>query len=157
MKWSQLSRDEEVARMLREYEHRDFDGIMMALERQFSVLHNRAQLLLTLCGIVITLTGFSGRLIAGTNIAAQIFVIVGLAVTLVAAAIIVWGVLHLHWLTAQVGENRAAWLARSLAYRDMKTAAYRMGMRVLVVGMALYCVAIAIMLVNPHQAIGAIR
>ncbi|MGB7156722.1 MAG: hypothetical protein WBD40_01570 [Tepidisphaeraceae bacterium] len=39
------------------------------------VLHNRAQVLLALCGIVVTTTGFSGRLVAGTNAAAQWLII----------------------------------------------------------------------------------
>ncbi|MEY3000326.1 MAG: hypothetical protein RL648_540, partial [Verrucomicrobiota bacterium] len=41
---------------------------MAVVERQFSTLHNRAQVLFSFCGVVVTVTGFSGRLIAGTSL-----------------------------------------------------------------------------------------
>ncbi len=149
MHWDQLNFDEEHARILKEYEHKDFDALMGALERQFTVIHNRAHLLLTLCGIVVTLTGFSGRIIAGTNVYAQIFIILGLSITMLGAGVMVWFVLHLHWLTAQTGSDRSAWLVRCLQYRNRKTYAYRVSIRLLMLGMFFYCTAVAIMLVNP--------
>ena len=66
----------------------DQPGMMAMLERQFAVLHNRAQVLLGLGGIVITTTGFSGRLIAGTNRVAQVSIIVGVGLVLTAAAMV---------------------------------------------------------------------
>ena len=153
MYWQQISREQEQARLLKEFEHKDFDQLMGMCERQFSVLHNRAQVMLTLCGIVVTLTGFSGRNIAGTSRPAQICVIIGLSVTLLAAFVIVWYVLHLHWLTAQLGDDRAAWLRRCLQYRDRKTMALRVGTRLLIVGLIFYAVAVAIMLLHPEATL----
>jgi hypothetical protein len=124
---------------------------MAMLERQFALLHNRSQILLTLCGIVITTTGFSGRFIANTNQWAQWTVILSIVFALLAAGVVVWRVLHLHWLTAQLGEDRAAWLMRSLEYRDKKTRAYRVGIWLLLVALAFYVVAIAIMLMHPPK------
>ncbi len=151
-----LSRDEERQRILREY-HGKFDIIMAMLERQFSVLHNRAQVLLTLCGIVISTTGFSGRIIAGTNAGAQWLIIAGVGLVLVAAAIVSWGVLHLRWLTLQHGDDVDQWLATSLSYRDFKTACYRVALVVLLVGLTLYVGSIAVMLANPHENVLSAR
>ncbi|CAN5646893.1 hypothetical protein BH09PLA1_BH09PLA1_06140 [soil metagenome] len=145
-----LTREQEVDRILTMYTD-DLPGIMTMVERQFIVLHNRAQVLLTLCGIVISTTGFSGRIIAGTNGLAQVLIVAGVALVLVSAAIVVWGVLHLRWLTMQAGADTRGWLLTSLAYRDMKTQSYRVGIVVMLIGLTLYVGSIAVMLLYPHE------
>jgi hypothetical protein len=147
-----LNRDEEARRILKAYGPEKFGEIMSMLERQFTVLHNRAQVLLALCGIVISTTGFSGRIIAGTNALAQGLIIAGVALVLLSAAVVVWGVLHLRWLTMQAGNTTEEWLATSLAYRDRKTSSYRVGIVLMLIGLTLYCAAIAVMLKYPHES-----
>ena len=144
-----LGRDAEVRRILDRYGD-DLPAIMAMLERQFGVLHNRAQVALGLAGIVVSTTGFSGRLVAGTNIYAQILIVAGVGLILTSAAVVVRGVLHLRWLTMQGGDSTAGWLATSLAYRDRKTAHYRVGVIVLLAGLLLYGAALAVMLLNPE-------
>lgn len=144
-----LGRDDEADRILEMYGG-DLPKIMELLERHFVVLHNRAQVLLGLCGAVVTVTGFSGRIIAGTNRLAQVLVIGGLSLTLLAALVVVWGVLHLWWLTQHPGDLPRQWVISALAYRDRKTRAYRVGIILLIVGLALYVGAISVMLANPH-------
>src|SRR5215207_3955853 len=135
-----LTLDEEAARILASYgdEPSNLERIMSMIERQFAVLHNRAQVLLTLCGIVISTTGFSGRLIASTNRPAQVFVVIGVALVLLSAAVTVWGVQHLSWLTLQRGSLMREWLLICLAYRDRKTRFYRLGIALLLFGLAAY-------------------
>jgi hypothetical protein len=146
---SSLNRDAEAARILSHFGE-SFADIMAMLERQFHVLHNRAQVLLALCGIVVSTTGFSGRLVAGTNFVAQICVIAGVALVMIAAALVAWGVLHLRWLTMQLGDDVRQWLLTSLEYRDLKTNYYRAAVWFMLAGLLVYGVAIAIMLLNPH-------
>jgi hypothetical protein len=145
-----LNREAEADRIIAEYQQ-NFPRIMEMLERQFGVLHGRAQVLLTLCGIVISTTGFSGRLIAGTNVQAQAFIIIGVALVLLSAAVTCYMVLHLRWLTLQSGETVRTWLLTSLRYRDLKTTSYRWALIVMIAGLSCYCAAIAIMLVYPHD------
>lgn len=147
---NKLTRNEEASRLQEMYGPDGTARIMEALERQFAVLHNRAQVLLALCGIVVTTTGFSGRLIAGTNVVAQWCVILGVVLTLLAAGVVVWGVLHLRWLTQQAGELTRAWLLTCLYYRDIKTNYYRLSIILLLTGLTAYVGAIAIMLLYPH-------
>ncbi len=147
-----LSHADEMSRILAAYGDRSFEPIMAMLERQFTVLHNRSQVVLTLCGIVISTTGFSGRLIAGTSPMAQLLVIVGVATVLLAAATVVLGVLHLRWLTQQLGADTAAWLDTTLRYRDRKTHFYRVGLVLLTLGLAFYVAAISLMLLHPTAA-----
>ena len=147
-----LTRAEEARRILDHYGKDEFILIMEMLERQFTVLHNRAQVLLGLCGIVITTTGFSGRIIANTDKLAQLCIVVGVFLVLIAAAVVVWGVLHLRWLTIQPGESTEQWLHTCLTYRDRKTNSYRVGIALLLIGLTFYVIAIADMLLNPRVA-----
>ncbi|MEM1011074.1 MAG: hypothetical protein AAGI46_02505 [Planctomycetota bacterium] len=145
-----LAREAEARRILDVYGD-DLPGIMAMLERQFAVLHNRAQVALVLCGVVISTTGFSGRLVAGTNALSQWLIISGLSLIILAAGVVVRGVLHLRWLTMQGGQDTAQWLVTSLAYRDKKTAHYRVGVIILLVGLILYGGALAVTLLNPEE------
>jgi membrane-bound ClpP family serine protease len=144
-----ISRQQEVARLRKEYDA-SFPRTMELLERHFAVLHNRSQVLLTLCGIVISTTGFSGRLIAGTNATAQALIVVGVVLILLSAVMVCYAVLHLRWLTIQAGDSFDTWLENSLRYRDLKTIAYRASLVVMLLGMTCYCGAIAIMLLHPY-------
>ena len=145
-----LARDDEARRILDCYGD-DLPNIMAMLERQFGVLHNRAQASLVIVGVVISTTGFSGRLVAGTNVWSQSLIIGGLALVLLSAIVTVRGVLHLRWLTMQGGTSTAQWLSTTLAYRDRKTAHYRVGVILLIVGLVLYGGAFAITLLHPEE------
>lgn len=148
-----LRREQEADRILASYGNENsLPRIMEMLERQFGVLHNRAQVLLALCGIIISTTGFSGRNVAGTGPWAQSLIIGGVAAVLMSAAVVCWGVLHLHWLTMQPGETVRDWLLRSLAYRDYKTRTYRIALMIMLAGITAYVAAILIMLLHPHDA-----
>jgi hypothetical protein len=154
-----LTLSEEADRILASYGDgpADFERIMAMLERQFAVLHNRAQVLLTLCGIVISTTGFSGRMIAGTNVSGQVLIIVGVSLVLASAAVTVWGVQHLSWLTLQRGPLMRDWLLICLAYRDRKTRFYRLGIALMLFGLAAYVAAISVMLLNPQPLTVPVR
>jgi hypothetical protein len=143
------SRDVELAGILELYGRDRIESVMGVMERQLGVLMNRAQLLLGLCGIAITTTGFSGRLIAGTDRLAQWLIVSGLALVLLSACVLVWGVLHVRWMTQQQGKTIEKWLAAALEYRDRKTQHYRVAIVLLLIGLAMYVGAISVMLLNP--------
>lgn len=149
-----LDRDRETQRLLDLLGQEGFGRIHDLINGQFALLHNRAQVLLGLCGAVITVTGFSGRVIAGTNRPAQALIVTGLGLVLLAALVVVQGVLHLRWLTQQPGDDLHTWLQTSLRYRDRKTTCYRRSIYLLLVGLALYVTALALMLLYPHVGAG---
>jgi len=146
---TQLSRSDEADRMIELFGD-DFASLHSIVERQFGVLMARAQVLLGLCGVVVTTTGFSGRIIAGTNTLAQWLIIGGITLTLASAVVVVFGVLPLRWLTQQPGETTKLWLTNSMLYRDMKLTHYRLAVVCLLIGLTLYVAAIGIMLVYPE-------
>ncbi len=142
-------RQAEVGRLRQIYGQNDQRSIMEVVERQYMVLHHRSQVLLGLAGIVITTTGFSGRLIAGTNDLAKWLIILGVLLVMTAAATVCLGVLHLRWLTQQPGDDIERWLNRALAYRDRKTRFYRIGIVIMMIGLGLYVASIFVMLWYP--------
>src|SRR5690349_22278606 len=108
---------EQILKLSRGDEQRAYDMV----ERQLSVLVLRTQVLLSLSGIVITVTGFSGRLIAQTSEMARICIASGIFGVLLAAIVAIGGVLRLRWLTQELTEDPIATLTRGLAIRERKS------------------------------------
>lgn len=117
------------------------------VQQQLNVLVLRAQVMLSLSGIVITVTGFSGRTIAQTSEFARNLVASGIVIVLGAAAVTIGGVLRLRWLTQEMTDDTEATLARMLDLRDQKSKYLNVALVLFVVGFACYCIAIAQMLV----------
>jgi hypothetical protein len=122
---------------------------MAVVERQFSTLHNRAQVLFSFCGVVVTVTGFSGRLIAGTSLIGQVLVVSGLTVVIGCAFYVFHSVMTLRWATQRLGTSPLESMVRVIQRRNLKTAAYRRGGYALFVGIILYGAAITSMLLHP--------
>ena len=118
------------------------------VQSQLSVLVLRTQVMLSLSGIVITVTGFSGRTIAQTSEVARGLVAAGILVVLAAAATAIGGVLRLRWLTQELTDDVEATLTRMLEIRDTKSRYLGFALLLFVVGFACYCVSIALMLVS---------
>ena len=113
------------------------------VERQLSVLVLRTQVMLSLSGIVITVTGFSGRSIAQTSNLARLSISAGILVVLAAAVVGITGVLRLHWLTQELADDILATLVRSISIRNAKSRYLRWSLLLFTIGVSLYCSAIA--------------
>jgi hypothetical protein len=116
------------------------------VEQQLSTLVLRTQVMLSLSGIVITVTGFSGRAIAETSSLARILISTGILVVLASAATAIGGVLRLRWLTQAIEDDPLAMIRRMLVDRDRKARFLGASLVLFVTGFACYCVAIALML-----------
>jgi hypothetical protein len=106
--------------------------------------------MLSLSGIVITVTGFSGRAIAETSTMARFCIAAGILVVMASAIVDIWGVLRLKWLSQDIDDEPIVTLLRGLEVRDKKSHNLRMALIIFVVGFALYCVAIAQLLLAAH-------
>ncbi len=130
---------------------RDVKETLLLLETQLNTIHTRVQVLLSFCGIVITTTGFSGRLIAGTHLAAQLFIVIGLAMMVICAGYVFDRVGSVRWITRDLDLNNPLETVRQIIERrNLKTRAYRRGGYFLFLGLIFYSISIAIMLLNPH-------
>jgi hypothetical protein len=117
------------------------------LERQLNVLHTRAQVLMTLSGVVVTVTGFSGRIIAGTSVSAKFSIIIGLLVVL-SSAIWTWNkVMSIKWVTSDLEGEPVDILSRIIERRTAKTKAYKLGGVILCCGFLIYSIAVSQMLI----------
>ncbi len=132
----------------------DFERISDALDRQFRTIHNRAQLILGICGVLISASVLvtTGKLIgrpqSSNQHAASILFVVAGVLEIAAAAVVVGGVLNIRWITQQPGEDLHTWVTSNLAYRDSKTRAYRAGIILVLLSMISYQTAIAIALLR---------
>lgn len=122
------------------------------VQQQLNVLVLRTQVMLSLSGIVVTVTGFSGRTIAQTSELARNLVATGIVIVLGAAAVAIGGVLRLRWLTQDMTDDTEATLTRMLDMRDQKARYLNVALLLFVIGFACYCVAIALMLVATEVA-----
>lgn len=135
--------------------HRTFKGEPGALigfvERQLNTLHMRAQVVIGFAAVAITTTGFSGRLIAGTNTAAQFCIIAGLSLILFSCTLLFLRVLSIEWVVSRyLQDDLLACISSMIRYRDRKTSNFRLGCIGIFVGMTIYGIALSIMLLNPE-------
>lgn len=117
------------------------------VQGQLGVLVLRTQVMLSLSGIVITVTGFSGRAIAATSAIARACIVTGLFTVLLAAAVAVAGVLRLKWLTQTLKDDLHATIERGLEIRNKKARFLSAALTLFIIGFTLYCLAVAQLLI----------
>src|SRR5262245_22338995 len=131
-------RRDECERILRIYGD-DYERLSIMLDRQFQMMHARASVLLGICGVLITTTSILQLfMISRPARLEQVALLLGGGMALLAATIIVVGVLRIRWITDQPGEDVSTWLFSNLSYRDRKTRAFHVGAAAMVVSMLLY-------------------
>lgn len=119
------------------------------VQGQLATLVMRLQAILGLSSIVITVTGFSGRTVAQTSTVAKVTVVAGLLLVLVAAAVGMGGVLRLRWSTQELGGSALDSIARVIRIRDRKERFMTTALVLFVIGFAMYCFAVAQLLMAP--------
>jgi hypothetical protein len=119
------------------------------LERQLSVLVLRTQVLLSLSGIVITVTGFSGRAIAQTGPLARGCISIGIVIVLLSAVVAIAGVLRLRWLSETIADDPLETIVRGLTIRNNKARYLAVSLVLFVVGFSFYVTAVAQLLLSP--------
>jgi hypothetical protein len=130
----------------------DLSPIYQLLDNQLSVLHTRALALVQLAGVIITVTGFSGRIIADTNVMAQFLLVLGLSLVVVAASIAIGFVMPVRWISTYLHLETEKWMAVAIRRRNRKTKAFRVASIILLFGMTFYIGSISIMLLDPEAA-----
>jgi len=139
--------DEETRHLIALYGG-DAAKIMGAIESQLTILAARAQTLLSLAGITVTVTGFSGANIARTGRLAAGLLVSGLGVVLLSAAVAMVGILHVSWVTSLAPSSLEVTIKNALQVRDAKTRRFSVALRLLVVGLVLYGASVALLLLG---------
>lgn len=124
--------------------------IYALMDSQLSVIHARAQSLISLGSVTITVTGFSGRIIADTNDYAQALIIIALALVGIGCVITLGFAMPIRWLTSYLDLPPRDWLLVAIRRRTRKSKALRIALYFVITGMVFYLTAIAIMLAYPE-------
>jgi hypothetical protein len=145
MMQTKSSRKEEIDHLLKLYDNRA-EPIMARLEGQLSILATRAQTLLSLAGLTITVTGFSGASIARSSTFAMWLCVGGLLTVLISAAMTILGILRVEWTTQMKPCELPEAIDHALELRDAKTRAFSRALVVLVLGLGLYVSSVTMLL-----------
>ncbi|OJY31426.1 MAG: hypothetical protein BGO98_15295 [Myxococcales bacterium 68-20] len=141
------SAEEETDHLLRLYEN-DVPKILDVIQSQFTNVAARAQTLLQLAGLTITVTGFSGASIARSGRLAAILVVSGLVVVLLGASHSLGGILRIRWTTQLAPCSPREAILEAIRMRDHKTRAFSQSLVLLIVGLALYIGSVSLLLLT---------
>lgn len=118
------------------------------IEVQFATLQSRAQVILTISGVLLSASALiaTGKLIAGPSLhdASQLMMAAGVT-NIFSGAVAVGGVLRIRWPIPPQG-HLETWVMSRLAHRDHKTSALHVSIVLLLVSMVLYQTAVTIVL-----------
>jgi len=120
------------------------ERVVAALDLQFRLIHNRAQVLLAICGVLLSTSVvlMTGKIIGGSDLAYPSTIghlLIGAGSTeVIAAAIVVGIVLDVRWMSQLIGDDLRSWTMTSLRYRDRKTVAYRAAIALILISMGLF-------------------
>jgi len=93
-------------------------GATSILMQQFTVLQTRAQMMLTITTLTLTITGFSGPKIAASGLFARGAMIAGILATLASTLLILGGSLRIRWVTQFQGRDDLDLVTRVVRYRN---------------------------------------
>ena len=134
----QLSPAEELKFLKEIYGEERVDQKFDVLTDSFNVLQNRAQMLLSLITITLTITGFSGPAIAASSTLARFAIALGLVLVLLSAFILMVGPLRLNWCTRSRADSVDQTLIVLIMQRNQRTRRYHLASITLVVGLIGY-------------------
>jgi hypothetical protein len=133
-----LNPQEELAFMKEIHGADDYATLFAAVKESFTLIQTRAQMLLGLATICLTITGFSGPRMAQSNAYSRFFIGFGLSFVLASVIAIVTGPLRLRWITAWRADSLDETLLENLRRRDYKTKYYRIATLLLLIGLTGY-------------------
>lgn len=123
-------------------------GATDTLMKQFHVLQTRAQIMLTITTLTLTITGFSGPKIAASGMFASSAMVVGILATLASTILILAGSLRIRWVTQFRGTDDLDLVTRVVQYRNDKTHLFFIEICLLIVGLGSYVSSVVSYFIN---------
>ena len=115
--------------------------VLAEIRDSFNVLQGRAQLLISLVTICLTIAGFSGPNIAASGPWAKMGVTMGLSLVILSALVALLGPLQLRWATQWRAETTEATLVALIEMRNARTFRYHIALALLCIGISGYVAA----------------
>jgi hypothetical protein len=131
----------EAQRLARALSEPELLGFLAA---QLGVVKNQAQLLMGLCGLAITVTGFSGTHMIKAGPLSAGSMVVGIALILIGAVAVLRVLLRVRWVSQDLADEPATTAARVIVHRDRQQ--HRLGVAGVFValGLAAYLLSVAL-------------
>ncbi len=130
--------ESEARQLLAQQGERGITGAIDTLMQQFQVLQTRAQIMLTITTLALTITGFSGPKIAAAGLYARTSMVLGILLVLASTLLILGGSLRIQWVTQFKADDDQALVVSVLRYRNAKTKLFFAEICLLVAGLACY-------------------
>ncbi len=132
------SAEAELVYLLEIHGKKNYSKVFDVLVKQFDVLQSRAQLLLGLVTISLTITGFSGPKIAASSTFSKVSISYGLVFILVSAVLMLMGPLQLRWGSHRCKDTIQDSLIHLIVRRNERTTKYHLASVLLIVGLTGY-------------------
>lgn len=130
--------EQELDYLLEIHGKENYSKVFDVIVKQFDVLQSRAQLLLGLVTISLTITGFSGPKIAASNTFSKVGIAVGLLFILISAVLMLMGPLQLRWGTRRCKDTIHDSLVHLIVRRNERTKKYHQASAFLIAGLTGY-------------------
>ena len=130
--------ESEARQLLALQGERGIKGAIDTLMQQFQVLQTRAQIMLTITTLALTITGFSGPKIAAAGLFARTSMVLGILLVLASTLLILGGSLRIQWVTQFRADDNHTLIVSILRYRNAKTKLFFAEICFLVAGLAFY-------------------
>ncbi len=137
-KFEKRTPEEELQYIYEIYGRKNIDQIYKMMGETFNVLQQRAQTLLSLITITLTISGFSGPQIARSSQISRISITFGLAFVLLSALILMTGPLQLKWSTQIKSKDFSSGIVTLLELRNFRTRRYHIASICLIIGLVGY-------------------
>ncbi len=119
-------------------------AMLTFLADQLGVVNNQAQLLLGLCGLAITVTGFSGTHMIQAGPLSAGSMVGGIALILVGAVAVLRVLLRVRWVSQELSDEPADTASRVIAHRDRQQRQLGVAGVFVALGLAAYLLSVAL-------------
>lgn len=142
-----LSVDEEAARLVKLLETQPFQ-LLTYLSNQLAVVKTQAQMLIGLCGLTVTVTGFSGTHMVRAGWFSAGSMVIGIAMILVAALMCLQTLTETRWVTQSLADSLVDTTRAVFLRRDRQQHRLTIAGRFVGAGLAFYLFAVASAAIN---------
>lgn len=134
---------EEARRLRALYANRDTELVGL-LSSQIATVKTYAQVLVGLCGLTITVTGFSGAHMIRAGSASALLMAIGIALVLVGLTSCIRTITQLRWVTQDLRDDLAETAAIVLARRNRQQRRVSLAAVFVISGLACYLAAVVV-------------
>jgi len=118
--------------------------LVQYLSHQIATVKTYAQVLIGLCGLTITVTGFSGAHMIRSGSAAATLMVAGIGLVVIGLVTCIRTITRLHWVSQDLGEDLAATTVVVLQRRDRQQRAVSIAAVFVAGGLGCYLAAVTV-------------